>query len=95
MSEHTSSNSALVRVDGVGKIFRRGLSRDPQPRELAVVRREFDRTLERYRANSGDAAKYLANTTAATCDAKQQAELAAFAVTATMIQNLDEAITHE
>ncbi len=77
------------------KIFRRVLSREPQPRELPVVRREFDRTLERYRANSGDAAKYLANTTAATCDVKQQAELATFAVTATMIQNLDEAITHE
>ncbi len=77
------------------KIFRRVLSRDPQPREVTVLRREFDHALDRYRANPADAAKYLANTTAATCDAKQQAELAAFAVTATMIQNLDEAITHE
>ncbi len=81
--------------DRLRKIYRRVLSRDPQPRELAVLRREFNHALDRYRANPADAVNYLANTSAAACEPKQQAELAACAVVATLIQNLDEAITHE
>ena len=81
--------------DRLRKIFHRVLSRDPQPHDLAVLQRELTHALDRYRANPTDAAKYLANTSAAACEPKQQAELAAYAVVATLIQNLDEAITHE
>ena len=98
-ASQTLAARALVTLsatdDRLRKIFHRVLSRDPQPHELAVLQRELTHALDRYRANPTDAAKYLANTSAAACEPKQQAELAAYAVVATLIQNLDEAITHE
>jgi hypothetical protein len=69
------------------------LSRDPQPRELAVLRRELDRALGRYRAEPAEAAKFLASIHAPA--SPHAAETAAYTVTASLVLNLDEAITHE
>ena len=78
----------------LGMLAHRVLGRSAAPHELTILRRELDRALTHYRANPGDAAKYLAagNSKAG---AQQTAELAAYAVVATLVQNLDEAITHE
>ncbi len=76
-------------------IFHHVLSRAPEPRELAVLRRELDHALERYRANPADAVKFLATVGAPSGYSQQPAELAAYTVAASLVQNLDEAITHE
>jgi hypothetical protein len=79
----------------LGVLARRVLGRAAAPNELTVLHRELDRALTHYRANPGDAAKYLAVGNPNPGDAAQPAELAAYAIVATLVQNLDEAITHE
>ena len=60
------------------------LSREPTAKELSVLQREFDRALTHYREHPEDARKL-----------KTSPELAAHALVATLVLNLDEAITHE
>jgi hypothetical protein len=60
------------------------LNREPSAKELAVLQRELDRALAHYREHPEDARKL-----------KTSPELAAHALVATLVFNLDEAITHE
>ena len=60
------------------------LSRKPTAKELSVLQRELDRALTHYREHPEDARKL-----------KTSHELAAHALVATLVFNLDEAITHE
>jgi hypothetical protein len=78
----------------LGMLAQRVLGRPAAPLELTILRRELDRALAHYRANPADAAKYLSvgNSRAVV---QQAAERAAYAVVATLMQNLDEALTHE
>jgi len=98
-ASHTLAGQALSAsgdTDGrLRTIFLRVLSRAPEPRELTVLRRELDRALDRYRANPADAAKFLASVGAPADSSQQPPELAAYTVVASLVQNLDEAITHE
>ena len=78
-------------------IFARVVGRAPQPAELAVLQREYDRALRHYTQHRGDAAKLLAVGQAKPeiSAGRDPAEVAAAMVVASMTLNLDEAITHE
>lgn len=70
----------------VRSMFARILSRKPDAAESAVLDREYLRAFTHYRKNPKDAAALAGS---------QQPELAASMLVASMILNLDEAITHE
>ena len=70
-------------------LSKRVLSRDATTQELRVLQRELDRALKHYREVPDDAVKYLQSSPA------NAAEVAAYTVVASLMLNLDEAITHE
>jgi hypothetical protein len=68
------------------RLYQAVLSREAAKHELVVLRRELDRALAHYKAHPDDAAKYLGT---------PNPELAAYTLIASMVLNLDEAMTHE
>jgi hypothetical protein len=77
------------------RIFRQVLLRAARPEETRVLQRELDRARAYYRTHPEDATKYLHAGQAAPDPNVDVAELAAHTVLASMVLNLDEAITHE
>ena len=77
--------SRLLAAYAPAEVFERVLLRKPAAREAAVLDREYERALKHYRANPADAAKLAGGAP----------ETAARMVVASLILNLDEAITHE
>lgn len=69
-------------------LSQRVLSRDAKAGELSVLQRELDHALTHYRAHPADASKYLSAS-------QSTPELAAYTMVASLMLNLDEAITHE
>lgn len=67
------------------------LSREPTTHEMSVLQRELERARNHYRSTPKDAASYLGKSAATAHDA----DLAALTLAASMVFNLDEAITHE
>ncbi len=65
-------------------LFRAVLSREPDSSEVSVLQRELDRALAHYRAHPEDARKL-----------RTTPEIAAHMLVASLVFNLDEAITHE
>jgi hypothetical protein len=65
-------------------LYQAVLSREPTAKELSVLQRELDRASKHYREHPEDARKL-----------KTTPDLAAHALVATLVLNLDEAITHE
>lgn len=86
---------ALRSDDPLREIALRALSRPPSEAELRVFVRERDRALAHYRAHPQDAVKLLDRGQSAPDAKLPPAELAAHTVVASMVLNLDEAITHE
>jgi hypothetical protein len=74
------------------RLYQRVLSRPPEMHEQAVLSREWQRARDHYQKSPEDAAQYLE--VPFVKDAKL-ADLAAGTLVATMVMNLDEAITHE
>jgi len=70
--------------DRLQLLYRAVLTRQATAKELAVLQRELDRALTHYRAHPEDARKLQATP-----------ELAAHTLVASLVLNLDEAITHE
>jgi len=79
--------------DRVADLFERVLTRKPAARELAVLQREFERAQALYARQPQEAAK-LVRVGQGSVE-KPSAELSALMVVASMILNLDEAMTHE
>ena len=73
----------------------RVLSRPPRDGEAAVLKHELDRALAHYRAHPEDAKKLLEIGQSRPDATVDVAELAAHTLVASMIFNLDEAISHE
>ncbi|HYF35010.1 MAG TPA: PSD1 and planctomycete cytochrome C domain-containing protein [Prosthecobacter sp.] len=71
-------------------LTRHVLSRKATDREAAVLERELTRALTHYRAHPEDAGRYLKSE-----DRPSLPELAAHTLVASLVLNLDEAITHE
>ncbi len=70
--------------DRLQLLYQAVLTRQATPRELSVIQRELDRALTYYRDHPADAAKL-----------KSTPELAAHTLVASLVLNLDEAMTHE
>ncbi len=86
---------AMKPEDGVAEICHRVLARPPSAKEAAVLRREFDRALMLYRAKPAEAAALVAGTLLSPTTHSSLPEQAAYTVVASLVFNLDEAITHE
>jgi hypothetical protein len=76
-------------------IYRRVLSRSPTPDEMRVLARQLDRALKHYVAVPADANLLLNFGQPEYRAAKSAEELAAYLVVASLVFNLDEAMTHE
>ena len=70
--------------DRLPLLYQSVLARPATPKELAILQRELDSALAHYRAHPDDARKLQATP-----------ELAAHTLIASLVLNLDEAITHE
>jgi mono/diheme cytochrome c family protein len=79
----------------IAEIVRRVLLRAPSDAERAVLQRELDRALAYYGSHPHDTAKLLAVGQSPPDAALPAADLAAYMLVATLVLNLDEAITHE
>ena len=73
-------------------IFERVLHRPPDASETAILNRQYQTALKYYQANPNDAASLLASGKSTT---NPTAQRAATMLVASLILNLDEAITHE
>src|SRR5690606_16397271 len=80
---------------GIQKLYQHVLSRKATDQELTVLGRELDRALAHYQAKPEDAAAYLSSIPGIKAESKTVAQLAAHTLVASMVLNLDEAITHE
>ena len=74
------------------RIFERVLHRPPDASETAILNRQYQTALKHYQANPKDAASLLASGKSTT---NPTAQRAATMLVASLILNLDEAITHE
>ena len=85
----------------LAEIYRRILARPPNAQEAAVLQREFERALSVYRAKPEDAAVFVSGTGVSPLRGVKgtllspSPELAAYTVVASLVFNLDEAMTHE
>lgn len=77
----------------VALAFKLAVAREPAAAEVATCRRVFDHQLASFRSDPAAAEKYLASGEAPRDAAIEAAELAAWAVLANMILNLDEFVT--
>ena len=91
----------MVREGGTDPAARIGygwkvvLGRAPAASELAAARKGYDRFLARYRADVPAAVAYLKQGESARDASLDPAELAATSAVASLILNLDEAVTKE
>jgi hypothetical protein len=75
--------------------YRTLLSRRPSAQELAIHRAGLEKRLARYRATPEEAKKLLTMGESKPDPKCDPSELAAYAMTASILLNLDEAITRE
>ena len=86
---------ALTKPDPLRQIAMRILSRTPSDTELRIFTRERERALAHYRAHPDDAVKFLTRGQTQLDPQQPAPDLAAHTIVASLIFNLDEAITHE
>ena len=89
------TRAATKPEDRLAEIYRRVLARTPSAKEAAVLKREFDRAVALYRAKPAEAAALVAGTLLSPMTNSSLPEQAAYTVVASLVFNLDEAITHE
>ena len=77
----------------LGRAFLRVCSREPVPRELAILKRSFETARREFSANPENATAYLGHGEAARESAADPAHFAALAAVCLSIMNLDEALT--
>jgi hypothetical protein len=81
--------------DRITLAFRLATARDPQPRELEILRAGLERHLANYRKNPQAAQELIQVGESKPAPGLDPAELAAYTVVASVILNLDETITKE
>jgi hypothetical protein len=91
-----SAMSGSAQTDArIAAMSQRVLSRAPSENELPVLKRELDRALNHYRAHQDQATALVALGQPPSDSTPPSPELAAHMLVASMLLNLDEAITHE
>ncbi len=85
----------MAKPEPIQEMFLRVLSREPSDSELTVLSREHKRALDHYRQHPSDAETFLARGQFSPDPSLPAPELAAYSIVASMLFNLDEAITHE
>jgi Protein of unknown function (DUF1553) len=87
--------SVLKKPQPIREMSLRVLSRVPSEKEMAILMREHHRALEYYRMHPNDASLFLDRGHFVPEPSLAEPELAALTIVASMLFNLDEAITHE
>ena len=87
--------SDLKKPQPLREMSLRVLSREPSETEMAILMREHHRALDYYRMHPSDASTFLARGHFVPEPSLAAPELAALTIVASMLFNLDEAITHE
>jgi len=87
--------AAIKPEDRLAEIYRRILARPPTAKEATVLQRELDRALALYRTKPNEATRLMAGAKLKAGPNFNVADLAAHTVIASLVFNLDEAITHE
>jgi len=78
-----------------GFLFQQILSRDPTEREMEIIRQKVSQMLDEYRQHPEEAHQLLDGGQLPRTSTEHDPELAAWMIVASMIYNVDEAITHE
>lgn len=81
--------------DPLRELSLRILSRELDPAERAILARERDRALARFRKHPADAVTFLSRGQFELNRQQEAAEIASYTVVASLLFNLDEAISHE
>lgn len=89
MQKHKESESRLQ------YLYHRVLSRSATPQEISILQRELDRALKHYQNQPDEAALYLSSLPMQPSATLNTVDLAAHTLVASLVLNLDEAITHE
>jgi len=92
---YVEASRALAVRGGIGEMFRIVLSREPSAAEFAALQQAHDGFLSYYRANPGEAERFLSHGESPRDKSLDAAGHAARAAVASLILNLDEAITKE
>ena len=87
--------SVLKEPQPIREMSLRVLSREPSETEMAILMREHHRALDYYRMHPSDASTFLARGHFVPEPSLAAPELAALTIVASMLFNLDEAISHE
>lgn len=87
--------SVLKKPQSIREMSLRVLSREPSETEMAILMKEHHRALDYYRVHPSDASTFLARGHFVPEPSLAAPELAALTIVASMLFNLDEAITHE
>ena len=87
--------SVLKKPQPLREMSLRVLSREPSETEMAILMREHHRALDYYRMHPSDASTFLARGHFVPEPSLAAPKLAALTIVASMLFNLDEAITHE
>ncbi len=85
----------MVKGGGIESGVRLVLGRDPRPAERTVLTAALEKFRARYRAHPGDAAKYLTQGESPRDPSIQPAELASWTAVASLLLNMDEAVTRQ
>jgi hypothetical protein len=85
----------IAKPGPIQEMFLRVLSREPSESEISVLSREYDRALDHYRQHPSDAETFLARGQFSPDPSLPTPDLAAYTIVASMLLNLDEAMTHE
>ncbi len=93
LAERSMREAGSSADERITRLFRLVLARPPSPDELRVLTTALDRHLARYRSNPQAAGELIAVGRAPHAAEFETAEVAAYTVLASLVLNLDEAIT--
>ena len=95
LAERMMTDSGATPDERIAHGFRLALARTARPKEQGVLRGVFERFRDKYADDPDAAAKLLAEGESEYDESLDKAELAAYAGIASLILNLDEAVTKE
>lgn len=93
LAERVMHDGGATPTERLNFVFRLATAREPEPAELRVLAKAFDKRLLYYQSHPNDAGKLLSIGESPRDVRLDAAELAAYATVASMVLNLDEVIT--